>query len=164
MSAVSSNVLKSEYMAAALKLDKMENDLLPADQKQFVLQLEKGEGTLQIEKVGGAVVKKEQLPDEPMSVDISVVKTEPEEGAPTSASSTANRSRSTTPALVPSPAVTPKLESVADAADKAEVPAVEAEGEESEAPADHKTSDHESANEAKDSPDHVETENQTTVS
>lgn len=47
------------------------------DQNQIVVQLEKGEGTLQIEKVG--TIKKEQVVEESISVDISFLKTEPED-------------------------------------------------------------------------------------
>lgn len=161
MSAVSSNVLKAEFMSPTIKPDKMENDILRVDQNQIVVKLEKGEGTLQIEKVGGTVVKKEQLSDESVSVDISFVKTEPEDSVPTpTAPSTSTLSRSSTPAPVPSPAGTPKPEVVAEV-DQAEPSTV---GNEAPSAAEDKTIVQESADLAKDSPTDAETENTTPVS
>ena len=81
MSAVSgSNVLKTEYVSNPAKLENVENgDIVRVDQNQIIVKLEKGEGTLQIEKV--STVKKESVADEPVSVDIALVKTEPEDAA-----------------------------------------------------------------------------------
>lgn len=170
MSAVSSNVLKAEFMSPTIKPDKLENDILRVDQNQIVVKLEKGEGTLQIEKVGGTVVKKEQQSDETVSVDISFVKTEPEESAPTPTAPPASTlSRSSTPAPVPSPAETAKPEVVAEV-DNAEPSApapVENESEETEPPAvEDKTVVQESASAdvPEDSPTETETENATPVS
>lgn len=166
MSAVSGNVLKTEFMSPTIKPDKMENDILRVDQNQIVVKLEKGEGTLQIEKVGGSNVKKEQLSDESVSVDISFVKTEPEDSVPTpTAPSTSTISRSSTPAPVSSPVGTPKPEVVAEV-DKAEPSVVENENDEIEAPSEveNKTIVQEAEAEVKNSPTDAETENAPTVS
>ncbi len=80
MSAVSGSVLKSEFLPASIKSEKPDGDILRVDQNQIVVKLEKGEGTLQIEKVGSSV-KKEPTQEKSVSVDISFVKTEPEDPA-----------------------------------------------------------------------------------
>jgi len=78
MSAVGGNALKPEFMSSTMKAERIENsDYVRVDQNQIVVKLEKGEGTLQIEKVGH--VKKETVIDEPVSVDIALVKTEPDD-------------------------------------------------------------------------------------
>lgn len=85
--------LKSEYMSDMMKKERVENsDIVRVDQNQIIVKLEKGEGTLQIEKVGA--VKKESIADEPVSVDIALVKTEPEDSVP----------RTPTPVRIPTPA------------------------------------------------------------
>lgn len=78
MSVVSGTGFKTDLpsipIAPSIKPEKSENEVVRVDQNQIVVTLEKGEGTLQIEKIG---VKKE--PAEEQAGAETTVKTEPED-------------------------------------------------------------------------------------
>lgn len=74
MSAMSNSGLKCDF--SSMKTEK-HDDILKADQNNPILvKLEKGEGTLQIEKIGGPLKKEPYLEEPSVNIDISIVKTE----------------------------------------------------------------------------------------
>lgn len=117
MSVVSSASFKSE-IPAVTKPEKTDNDVVRVDQNQIVVTLEKGEGTLQIEKIGA--VKKEPTSEEPAAASETVtVKSEPEE---TPVASEPEKSKeevkSEEPAAVPEESSKPQEEKTEESAEK----------------------------------------------
>lgn len=108
---VGGNILKPD-LPNSVKPEKPENDIVRVDQNQIVVKLEKGEGTLQIEKVG--LIKKEPASEESVSVDISFVKTEPEDSTTGGTSSSALVAEVVESQVVSSPLLGEKDDAVPD--------------------------------------------------
>lgn len=108
---VGANILKPD-IPNSVKPEKPENDIVRVDQNQIVVKLEKGEGTLQIEKVG--LIKKEPASEESVSVDISFVKSEPEDSTTGGSSSAVLVADVVESQVVSSPLVAEKDDAVLD--------------------------------------------------